>query len=32
VDILAGDGADSLANLFAGLDHTQPVLVNTEGW
>lgn len=31
VDILAGEGADSLANLFAGLDHTQPVLVITEG-
>ena len=31
VDILASDGPDSLASLFAGLDHTQPVLVITEG-
>ena len=31
VDILASAGADSLANLFAGLDHSQPVLVITEG-
>jgi O-methyltransferase involved in polyketide biosynthesis len=31
VDILADAGADSLARLFAGLDHTQPVLVITEG-
>lgn len=31
VDILAGDGRDSLANLFAGLDHCLPILVITEG-
>jgi O-methyltransferase involved in polyketide biosynthesis len=31
VDILAADGVDSLASLFAGLDHAQPVLVITEG-
>ncbi|MDP3845230.1 MAG: class I SAM-dependent methyltransferase [Pseudomonas sp.] len=31
VDILAGDGRDTLANLFAGLDHSLPILVITEG-
>jgi O-methyltransferase involved in polyketide biosynthesis len=31
VDILASAGSDCLANLFAGLDHSQPVLVITEG-
>jgi O-methyltransferase involved in polyketide biosynthesis len=31
VDILADDGRETLANLFAGLDRSQPVLVITEG-
>lgn len=31
VDILAGEGRDTLANLFAGLDHSLPILVITEG-
>jgi O-methyltransferase involved in polyketide biosynthesis len=31
VDILPNAGADSLAGLFAGLDHSKPVLVITEG-
>ena len=31
VDILADQGADSLAQLFAGLDPTRPVAVITEG-
>ncbi|MFZ3185940.1 MAG: class I SAM-dependent methyltransferase [Pseudomonas sp.] len=31
VDILASDGRDTLANLFAGLDHCLPILVITEG-
>lgn len=31
MDILADQGADSLAQLFAGLDSTRPVAVITEG-
>lgn len=31
VDILASEGRDTLANLFAGLDHSVPVLLITEG-
>jgi O-methyltransferase involved in polyketide biosynthesis len=31
VDILASPGRDTLANLFAGLDHSVPIAVITEG-